>query len=58
MIDASSLSYRSVCPCRLVAKKQIGKTNPFCCLSTDTASYQLVTSARFSVTAAVVANMG
>ena len=31
MIDAKSLSYRSVCPCRSVAKKQVGKTNPFRC---------------------------
>lgn len=34
MIDASSLSYRSIFPCRSVAKKQVGKTNPFrCCCS-------------------------
>ena len=25
MIDASSLSYRSIFPCRSVAKKQVGK---------------------------------
>ena len=29
MIDARSLSYRSVCPCRSVAKKQVGKHASF-----------------------------
>ena len=29
MIDPMSLSYRSVCPCRSVAKKQVGKHSSF-----------------------------
>ena len=29
MIDVSRLPYRSVLPCRSVAKKQLGKSHPF-----------------------------
>ena len=39
MIDTSSLLYRSVCPCRSVAKKQVGKTkNPFPCFCSQSYS--------------------
>jgi len=34
MIDVSNLSYRSLRPCRSVAKKQVGKASPFCRFAT------------------------